>query len=146
VLGFGLPSARLLRELERPHLLAQELRVKERFGFESHLPADRVFRAGGETKHDEHRTGNSQQPTSKAENSGEGTQSHLQATNKPATSQLQANRKPPTCARQATLKLPQGHPQAWKGGRGLGMSLGECGKTNMALSFSGTSAAVFDDL
>jgi hypothetical protein len=31
---------------ERPHLLAQDLRVEERFGFDSHLPVDRLCGAG----------------------------------------------------------------------------------------------------
>jgi hypothetical protein len=38
VLEFGLPSRRLLRQIERPHLLAQDFRVEERFGFEGYLP------------------------------------------------------------------------------------------------------------
>ena len=38
VLEFGLPSPRLVREIERPHLLAQDFRVEQRFGFDSHLP------------------------------------------------------------------------------------------------------------
>ena len=38
VLEFGLPGRHLLRQVERPHLLAQDLRVEERFGFDSHLP------------------------------------------------------------------------------------------------------------
>ena len=42
VLEFGLPGARLLRQVEGPHLLAQDFRVEERFGFDSHLPGDRV--------------------------------------------------------------------------------------------------------
>jgi hypothetical protein len=33
--------------LERPYLLAQDLRVEERFGFDGHLSGDRVF-GGGE--------------------------------------------------------------------------------------------------
>ena len=40
VLELGLPDCRLLWEVERPHLLAQDLRMEERFGFESHLPGD----------------------------------------------------------------------------------------------------------
>jgi hypothetical protein len=32
----------LLWEIERPHLLAQELRVEERFGFDSYLPGAKV--------------------------------------------------------------------------------------------------------
>jgi hypothetical protein len=31
VLEFGLPGAHLLRQVERPHLLAQDFRVEERF-------------------------------------------------------------------------------------------------------------------
>jgi hypothetical protein len=42
VLEFGLPGARLLREGERPYLLAQDFRVGKRFGFDSHLPQHRV--------------------------------------------------------------------------------------------------------
>jgi hypothetical protein len=36
----------LVREIERPHLLAQDFRVEERFGFESHLPGDSVCGRG----------------------------------------------------------------------------------------------------
>ena len=69
VLVFGLPGVRLLGEHERPHLLAQDFRVKERFGFNSHLPGDRVSGDGGKTKRIEHPTSNIRHPTSKA---GEG--------------------------------------------------------------------------
>ena len=42
VLEFGLPGRRLLRQVEGPHLLAQDFRVEERFGFDSHLPGRRL--------------------------------------------------------------------------------------------------------
>jgi hypothetical protein len=32
----------LLRQIERPHLLAQDFRAEERFGFEGHLPQQRI--------------------------------------------------------------------------------------------------------
>ena len=35
-LEFGLPVPHALRQVEGPHLLAQDFRVEERFGFESH--------------------------------------------------------------------------------------------------------------
>ena len=44
MLEFGLPGARLLRQIERPDLLAQDFRVEERFGFDGHLPGDRIRR------------------------------------------------------------------------------------------------------
>ena len=46
VLEFGLPDRRLVREIERPHLLAQDFRVEERFGFDSHLPGKRLCGPG----------------------------------------------------------------------------------------------------
>jgi hypothetical protein len=46
MLEFGLTGARLFRQIERPHLLAQDFRVEERFGFDSHLPGHRVGGAG----------------------------------------------------------------------------------------------------
>ena len=36
VLEFGLPGRRLLRQVERPHLLAHDFGVEERFGFDGH--------------------------------------------------------------------------------------------------------------
>jgi len=42
VLEFGLPAPDALRQVEGPHLLAEDLRVKERFGFERHLPGDKL--------------------------------------------------------------------------------------------------------
>jgi hypothetical protein len=51
--------------LERPYLLAQDFRVEERFGFDSHLPGDRVCGSWEKTKRIEHPTSNIQQPTSK---------------------------------------------------------------------------------
>jgi hypothetical protein len=66
VLEFGLPSRRLLGQIERPPLLAQDLRVEERFGFDSHLPAERVSGHGGKTKRIEYRTSDIRHPTSKA--------------------------------------------------------------------------------
>ena len=56
VLEFGLPVPRLLRQTERPYLLAQDLRVEERFGFDSHLPGGRVCGCREKTKRVEHRT------------------------------------------------------------------------------------------
>jgi hypothetical protein len=35
----------LIRQIERPHLLAQDFRVEERFGFNGHLPGDGVATA-----------------------------------------------------------------------------------------------------
>jgi hypothetical protein len=46
MLEFGLRGARLFRQIERSHLLAQDFQVEERFGFDSHLPGDRVCGAG----------------------------------------------------------------------------------------------------
>jgi len=43
---FGLPLPRALRQVESPHLLADDLRVKERFGFERHLFSGRLCRDG----------------------------------------------------------------------------------------------------
>jgi hypothetical protein len=40
VLKIGLPIPHALRQVEGPHLLADYLRVEERFGFESHLLGD----------------------------------------------------------------------------------------------------------
>jgi len=42
VLEFGLPVPHALRQVESPHLLAEDFRVEERFGFERHLPRDGV--------------------------------------------------------------------------------------------------------
>jgi hypothetical protein len=42
MLEFGLPDRRLRGQAEGPHLLAQDFRVEERFGFDSHLPQDRL--------------------------------------------------------------------------------------------------------
>jgi hypothetical protein len=53
----------LVREGERPHLLAQDFRVEERFGFDGHLPQDRISGRRGKTKKIEHPTSNIQQPT-----------------------------------------------------------------------------------
>jgi hypothetical protein len=50
MLEFGLPGRRLVRETEGPHLLAQDFRVEEWFGFDSHLPGDRVSGRQKETK------------------------------------------------------------------------------------------------
>jgi hypothetical protein len=55
----------LVREGERPHLLAQDFRVEERFGFDSHLPGKRVSGTGKKTKRFEHPTSNIEHPTSK---------------------------------------------------------------------------------
>ena len=45
-LTMGCPAPRLLLEVERAHLLAQDFRMKERFGFDSHLPCNRVCVGG----------------------------------------------------------------------------------------------------
>jgi hypothetical protein len=66
MLEFGLPDHRLLGQVEGPYLLAQYFRVEERFGFDSHLPRDRVSGAGGKTKRIEHPTSSIRHPTSKA--------------------------------------------------------------------------------
>jgi len=66
MLEFGLPSRRLLGQIERPHLLAQDLRVEQRFGFDSHFPGERVSGDGGKTKRIEHPTSNIRHPTSEA--------------------------------------------------------------------------------
>jgi hypothetical protein len=41
---FGLSVLDMLRQDERPHLLADDLRMKEQFGFESHLSRRRLYR------------------------------------------------------------------------------------------------------
>ena len=46
MLEFGLPDRRLVREIERPHLLTQDLRVEQRFGLDSQLPGKRVCGVG----------------------------------------------------------------------------------------------------
>ena len=46
VLEFGLPVPHALRQAEGPHLLADDFRVEERFGFESHLLGDSLCRDG----------------------------------------------------------------------------------------------------
>jgi hypothetical protein len=46
MLEFGLPVPHALRQVEGPHLLADDLGMEERFGFERHLPGDRVCGAG----------------------------------------------------------------------------------------------------
>ncbi len=43
VLEFGQPVPRALRQAERAHLLAEDLRVEERFGFEGHLFSGRLW-------------------------------------------------------------------------------------------------------
>ena len=47
-------------------MLAQDFRVEERFGFDGHLPEERIRRRRQETKGNEHPTSNIQQPTSNA--------------------------------------------------------------------------------
>ncbi len=54
VLEFGLPGGGLLWQDERPHLLAQDFRVEERFGFEGHLPGEKVCEPRRKTKRIEH--------------------------------------------------------------------------------------------
>jgi hypothetical protein len=44
VVEFGLAGDGLLGENEGTHLLAQDLRVEQRFGFDGHLPGDRIRR------------------------------------------------------------------------------------------------------
>ena len=46
VLEFGLPVRHALRQVEGPHLLAEDFRVEERFGFERHLFSGRLCRDG----------------------------------------------------------------------------------------------------
>jgi hypothetical protein len=46
MLEFGLPGAGWLRQIERPDLLAQDFRVEERLGFNSHLSDSRLCGAG----------------------------------------------------------------------------------------------------
>ena len=43
VLEFGLPLRHMRRKAEGAHLLADDLRVKEWFGFERHLLVERLF-------------------------------------------------------------------------------------------------------
>jgi hypothetical protein len=43
----------------------RHFRVEERFGFDSHLPGDRIRRRRQETKGNEHPTSNIERPTSK---------------------------------------------------------------------------------
>ena len=45
-LEFGLPVRRVLGQAEGPHLLADDLRVEERFGFEGHLFSGSLCRHG----------------------------------------------------------------------------------------------------
>ena len=65
MLEFGLPVPHALRQGEGPHLLADDFRVEERFGFERHLPGDRVCGRREKTKRIEHQTSNIEQPASK---------------------------------------------------------------------------------
>jgi hypothetical protein len=46
VLEFGLPGGGLLGQIEGPHVLAEDFRVEERFGLDSHLPVKRLCGAG----------------------------------------------------------------------------------------------------
>ena len=46
VFELGLPVPEALRQVEGPHLLADDLRVEERFGFERHLFSGSLCRAG----------------------------------------------------------------------------------------------------
>ena len=62
MLVLGLPGGRLLWQVEGPYLLAQDFRVEERFGLDSHLRGDRVSGWGEETKRIEHPTSNIQWP------------------------------------------------------------------------------------
>ena len=50
VLEFGLPGGRLLRQVVRSHLLAQDFRVEERFGFDGHLPGEKASGRGGKPR------------------------------------------------------------------------------------------------
>jgi hypothetical protein len=65
MLEFGLLVRHALRQVESPHLLAEDFGVEERFGFERHLPGDRVCGCREKTKRIEHPTSNIEQPTSK---------------------------------------------------------------------------------
>ena len=47
MLEFGLPVLDALRQVEGPHLLAQDFRVEEWFGFKSHLFSDGFTGKGG---------------------------------------------------------------------------------------------------
>ena len=75
VLEFGLPVPRLLGQVERPHLLTQDFRVEERFGFDSQLPSNRVCGCGKKPSgfgNIQHPTSNNQHPkpeTASARNS-----------------------------------------------------------------------------
>ncbi len=53
---FGLPVPHALRQGERPYLLAQDFGVEERFGFERHLPGDKLCAWREKTKRIEHPT------------------------------------------------------------------------------------------
>ena len=46
VLELGLPFRDALRQVEGPHLLTQDFRVEERFGFERHLFRGRLWSGG----------------------------------------------------------------------------------------------------
>ena len=46
MLEFGLPVRHALRQAEGPHLLADDFRVEERFGFECHLFSRSLCRDG----------------------------------------------------------------------------------------------------
>ena len=95
MLEFGLPDRRLREQAEGPHLLAQDFRVEQWFGFDSHLPGDKVSGDGGKTKRIEPPTSNIQHRTSNIERPGKATQSHLQAIYLGGGCDPQATPKPP---------------------------------------------------
>ena len=110
VLEFGPPNAHLLREVKRPYLLAQDFRVEERFGFDSHLPGRRLCRNRGKTKRIEHPTSNIQHP-------------------KPGNRAKPTKATPPSCDPHATLKPLQSQGKA-PGQPGATQACGCCFKSN----------------
>jgi hypothetical protein len=70
MLKFGLSGRRLLGQIERPHLLAQDFRVEERFGLDSHLPDRRLCTPQSKTKRIEHPTSNIQHRTARQSRHG----------------------------------------------------------------------------
>ena len=113
VLKFGLPVRHALRQVEGPHLLAEDFRVEERLGFERHLFSGRLCRDGekpsafrlgtyrgeGLTEHpvlrnstaEGGRPSNVEHPTSNIERPDKATQSHPKATPKPFGRQAVGN-------------------------------------------------------
>ena len=56
MLELGLPSRHVLRQVKRPHLLADDLGMEQGLGFDSHLPGDSLCGPRQETKRIEHGT------------------------------------------------------------------------------------------